>query len=147
MAGNDEGEVTSEKMQGFEKKEQVSGGNRSSDGFMVENVEGKSATELYRKLKRLMMGSMIGMHQVIHLEEHEQDQVLLSLVVTKGSRKYSKPREMLAKKWMRYSRETMIDMFNNETDMSEAIFKARYLENEVKIVDETKIAPATMRVY
>ena len=69
--------------------------------------------EIYRKLNRLPMGSMIGMHQVMHLEEHEQDQVLLSLVVTKDSRKYAKPKEILSKNWMWYSRETMIDMFNN----------------------------------
>ena len=119
----------------------MSGGTRSSDGVMVENVEGKSATELYIKLNWLPMGSMIGMHQVMHLEEHEQDPVLMSLVVTKGSRKYSKSKEMLAKKWMWYSRENMVDMFNNETGMSEAIFKATYLEDEVKIADESKIAP------
>ena len=41
--------------------------------------------------------------------------------------------ETLAKKWMWYSRETMVAMFNNATDMSEAIFKAMYLEDEVKL--------------
>ena len=38
----------------------------------------------------------------------------------------------------------MVEMFNNETDMSEAIFKAMYLEDEVKILDITKKAPASI---
>ena len=52
--------------------------------------------------------------------------------------------EMLAEKWTWYSREILVDMFNNETDMGEAIFKATYLEDEVKIPDITKIALASI---
>ena len=33
-----------------------------------------------------------------------------------------------------------MEMFNNETDMGKAIFKATYLEDEVKIPDITKLA-------
>ena len=35
-------------------------------------------------------------------------------------------------------------MFNNETDMSEAIFKATYLEDEVRIENMEKMAPANI---
>ena len=35
-------------------------------------------------------------------------------------------------------------MLNNETDMGEAIFKVTYLEDEVKIPDITKLAPASI---
>ena len=87
---------------------------------------------------------MIGMHHVDHLEEQEKDQVLLSLVVIKGAKKFSKSMEMLAKKWLWYSREALVEMFNNETDMREAIFNATYLEYEVKILDITKIAPVSI---
>ena len=38
----------------------------------------------------------------------------------------------------------MVAMFNNETDMSKAIFKATYLEDEVKLPDVSKIAPANI---
>ena len=38
----------------------------------------------------------------------------------------------------------MVEMFNNKTDMSEEIFKATYLEDEVKLPDVTKIAPANI---
>ena len=95
--------------------------------------------EIFRKSNWLPMGSMIGMHQVEHLGEHEQDQVLLSLVVAKGARKFSKPIEMIAKTLLWYSRDTIIDMFNNETEMSETIFKATYLEDEVKLPEVSKL--------
>ena len=94
---------------------------------MTTNATKPTAIEIFRKLNRLPVGSMIGIHQVDHLEEQEKDQVLLSLVVNKGAKKFSKPMEMLAEKWTWYSREILIDMFNNETDMGDAIFKATYL--------------------
>ena len=62
------------------------------------NVTKPTAIEIFRKLNRLPVGSMIRMHQVHHLEEQEKDQVLLSLVVNKGAKKFSKPMEMLAEK-------------------------------------------------
>ena len=108
------------------------------------NVTKPTAVEIFRKLNRLPVGSMIGMHQVDQLEEQEKEQVLLSLVVIKGAKKFSKSMEMIAKKWLRNSREALVEMFNNETDMSEAIFKATYLEDEVKIPDITKIALASI---
>ena len=45
---------------------------------------------------------------------------------------------------MWYSRETMIEMFNSDIAMSEAIFKATYLEDEVKIGDNNKVTPANI---
>ena len=143
-AGN--GDTTISKLNmgetGNEKHEEgnvVSGGTNT-----MAKVTKPTAIEIFRKLNWLPVGSMIGMHQVDHLEEQEKDQVLLSLVVNKGAKKFSKSSEMLAKKWTWYSREALIEMFNNETDMGEAIFKATYLEDEVKIPDITKIAPANI---
>ena len=60
------------------------------------NVMKPSAVEIFRKLNRLLAGSMIGMHQVDQLEEQEKDQVLLSLVVSNGAKKFSKSMEVLA---------------------------------------------------
>ena len=47
------------------------------------------AIEIYRKLKLLPSGSMLGMHMVDSLSERHQDRVILSLVVDKGSSKFS----------------------------------------------------------
>ena len=40
--------------------------------------------------------------------------------------------------------ETLIEMFNNEMDMSEDILKAIYLEDEVKIEDMKMMTPANI---
>ena len=146
-ARNDEEAITKEKMGENGNVQQAKGNTRLSENNMMVNAKKPSAVEIFRKLNRLPMGSMIGMHQVYHLEEHEQDQVLLSMVVAKGARKFSKPMEMLAKKWLWYSRETMVKIFNNETDMIEAIFKAMYLEDEVKLPDVTEIFPNKIFTY
>ena len=61
---------------------------------MMVNANKPPAVDIFRKLNWLPMGSMIGIHQVENLGEHEQDQVLLSLVVDKSPRKFSKPLEM-----------------------------------------------------
>ena len=66
------------------------------------------------------------------------------MVVSKEAKKFSKSMEMLARKWIWYSGETLVEMFNNETDMGKAIFKATYLEDEVKIPDITKLAPRSI---
>ena len=84
---------------------------------------------------------MIGMHCIAHLEENERDKVMLSLVVAKGSRKFSRSKDELRRKWMCYSRDLMVEMFNSEVATSEAIFKATYLEDEVKIGEENKVTP------
>ena len=110
----------------------------------VVNVTKPTSIEIFRKLNRLPVGNMIGMHQVDQLEEQEKVHVLLSLVVSKGAKKFSKSMEMLARKWIWYSRETIVEMFNNETDMGKSIFKATYLEDEVKSPDITKLAPVSI---
>ena len=53
----------------------------------------ETALEIYHKLERLPSGSMIGMHCIAHLEENDQDKVLLSLIVSKGARKFSRSKE------------------------------------------------------
>ena len=83
-------------------------GNQSGKG---EDREAKSndskegerkgtSIEIYRKLNRLPSGRIIGLHWVQHLGKHDQDRVLISLVVTKGSCKFSRTNEELARKWM-----------------------------------------------
>ena len=54
--------------------------------------------EIHHKLDRLPSGSMIGMNCIAHLEDNEQDKVLLSLIVAKGSRKFSRSKDKLRKK-------------------------------------------------
>ena len=97
-AGNNKVTITKEKMGKTGNMKQAQGKVRLSESNMMVNVKKPSAVEIFRKLNRLLMGCMIWMHQVDHLDEHEQDQVLLSMVVAKGARKFSKPMEMLAKK-------------------------------------------------
>ena len=46
----------------------------------------ETAINIYHKLERLPSGSIIVMHHIAHLEENEQDKVLLSLIVSKGER-------------------------------------------------------------
>ena len=65
-----------------------------------EDRKKETALEIYHKLERLPSGSMIGMHRVVHLEENEQDKVLLSLIVSKGSGKFSRSKEELRRKWI-----------------------------------------------
>ena len=45
---------------------------------------------------------------------------------------------------MWYSRDLMAEMLNSEVAMSEAIFKATYLEDEVKIGEENKVTPGNI---
>ena len=66
------------------------------------------------------------------------------MVVTKGARKFGKATEMLRNKWKWYSRDTLMEMFNSETELGESIFKATYLEDEVKVGDTKKVAPASI---
>ena len=40
---------------------------------------------------------------------------------------------------MWYSRDIMVEMFNSEVAMGEAIFKATYLEDEVKVGEKNKV--------
>ena len=101
----------------------------------------ETALEIYHKLERLPSGSMIGMHRIAHLEENDKDKLLLSLIVSKGARKFSRNKEELRRKLMWYSRDIMVEMFNSEVAMSEAIFKATYLEDEVKVGDKNKVTP------
>ena len=96
-AGNDEVTITKEKMGETGNMEQAKEIVRLIESNMMVNVKKPSVVEIFRKLNWLPMGSMIGMHEVDHLEEHKQDQVLLSLVVAKRMMKFSKPMEMLAK--------------------------------------------------
>ena len=103
---------------------------------------GGIAIEIYRKLKRLPSGSMFGMHMVDSLSERDQDRVILSLVVDKGSSKFSQTKEELARKWSWHSRELLIEMFNDEVMMAEAIFKATFLDNENANSDEKAVALA-----
>ena len=100
---------------------------KAKDCNMGEDGEKERVIEIYRKLSRLPDGSMIGTHQLKELKENEQDQVVLSLVVTKGARKFGKATEMLRNKWKWYSRDKLIEIFNSETELGKAIFKATYL--------------------
>ena len=77
MAGNEEVKITEEKMSEVGNQEQVKGNVRPSENDTMVNAKKPSAVEIFKKLNRLPMGSMIGMHQIDHLGEHEQDQVLL----------------------------------------------------------------------
>ena len=104
----------------------------------------ETALEIYHKLERLPSGSMIGMHRIAHLEENEQDKVLLSLIASKGARKFYRSKEELRRKWMWYSRDIMVEMFNSEVAMGEAIFKATYLEDEVKVGEKNKVIPVNI---
>ena len=45
---------------------------------------------------------------------------------------------------MWYSRDTMVEIFNSEVAMSEAIFKATYLEDEVKVGDKNQVTPGNI---
>ena len=63
------------------------------------------------------------------------------MIVSKGARKFSRSKEELMRKWMWYSRDTMLEMFKSEVAMGEAIFKAKYLEDEVKVGDKNKVTP------
>ena len=42
---------------------------------------------------------------------------------------------------MWYSRDTMVEIFNSEVAMSEVIFKATYLEDEVKVGEKNRVTP------
>ena len=84
---------------------------------------------------------MLGMHHVDHLSEKEQDQVLLTLVVMKGAKKYSRSKEELAIKWMWYRMDKWLEMFNCKVAMSEALFKATYLGDKVNTENEEKVVP------
>ena len=67
---------------------------------MGDRKEKVTAIEIYHKLERLPGGGMIGLHHIAHLEENEKDKVLLSLIVSKGARKFFKSKEELRRKWM-----------------------------------------------
>ena len=45
---------------------------------------------------------------------------------------------------MWYSRDTMVEIFNSEVAISEAIFNATYLEDEVKVGDKNKVTPGNI---
>ena len=45
---------------------------------------------------------------------------------------------------MWYIRDLMVEMFNSKVAMSESTFKARYLEDEVKIGEENKVTPGNI---
>ena len=108
---------------GKKEKSEVSGNNAKGG-----EREGE-AIDIYWKLNRLPSGSMIKQHMVQHLRKSDQDKVLLSLVVTKGNRKFTRTKEELAREWKWHSREMLIEMFNDEMAMAEDIFKAMYLED------------------
>ena len=109
---------------------------------MTGGDNGGLAAEIYRKLKRLPGRSMFGMHMVDQLCEIDRDRVILSLVVDKGSNKFSITKEELARKWSWHSRELLIEMFNDEVMMAEEIFKAMYLEDGNENNDEEVVTPA-----
>ena len=73
---------------------------------------------------------MIGLHMVDQLSKPDQDRVILSLVVDKGSGKFSRTKEELARKWKWHSTELLVEMFNDEVTMAKAIFKSTYLEDK-----------------
>ena len=123
-AGNEVTEISKKSLGETGNEDYVKENTGSGVNNAAVNVTKPTAVEIFRKLNRLPVGSMIGMHQIDQLEVQEKDQVLLSLVVSKGAKKFSKSMEMLEKKWLWYSREILVEMFNNETDMGEAIFKA-----------------------
>ena len=81
---------------------------------------------------------------VEHLSELEQDKVILSLVVAKGSSKFSRTKEELARKCKWHSREMLIEMFNDEVAMAEAIFNAMNFEYEVDDKEDEVVTPANM---
>ena len=62
-----------------------------------------------------------------NLSEPDQDRVILSLVVDKGSGKFLRTKEELARKWKWHSRELLVEIINDKVTMAEAIFKAKYL--------------------
>ena len=45
---------------------------------------------------------------------------------------------------MWHSRDTMVDIFNSEVGMSEVIFKATYLEDEVKVEEKNRVTPGNI---
>ena len=124
-----------------EWKEERQEARKKDVGDRKEEV---TAIEIYHKLERLPYGGMIGLHNIANLEENEKDKVLLSLIVSKGARKFSKSKKELRRKWMWYRRETTVEIFNIEVAMSEAIFKATYLENEVKVGNKNKVTPGNI---
>ena len=67
------------------KKEQQEGSKTGAG----DDRKKETSLEIHHKIERLPSGSMIGMHRIAHLEENEQDKVLLSLIVSKGARKFS----------------------------------------------------------
>ena len=73
-------------------KEERQEASKTDMGDMKEKA---TAIEIYHKLERLPCGGMIGLHHVAQLEENEKDKVLLSLIVSKGARKFSKSKEEL----------------------------------------------------
>ena len=84
------------------------------------------------------------MHRIAHLEENEQDKVLLSLIVSKGSRKFSRFKKELRRKWMWYNRDTMVEIFNSKVAVSEAILKATYIEDKVKVGENNRVTPGNI---
>ena len=46
-----------------------------------------------------LMGSMVGVHQMSQLGEYEKYQVLLTLAVDNGVKKYTRSKEELIKYW------------------------------------------------
>ena len=107
-AGNEVEKISKESLGETGNKEYGKENTGSGVNNTAVNVTKPSAIEISRKLNRLPAGSMIGMHQVDQLEEQEKDQVLLSLLVNKGAKNFSKLMEMLAEKWTWYSREILI---------------------------------------
>ena len=45
---------------------------------------------------------------------------------------------------MWYSRDIMVEMFNSEVAMGEAMFKATYLEDEFKVGEKNKVTPVNI---
>ena len=45
---------------------------------------------------------------------------------------------------MWYSRDTMVEIFNSEVAMSEAIFKETYLEDDVKVGEKNNVTPGNI---
>ena len=75
------------KIENQNKKEEKEKTDKTNEAV---DIKERTATDIYRKLDNLPVGSMIGVHHIKKLGENEKAQVLVTLAVDKGSKRYSK---------------------------------------------------------
>ena len=72
------------------KKEENEKTDKTNDAMDIREPR---ATKIYWKRSNLMMGSVIVVHCIAQLGENKKYQVLVTLAVYKGSKRYSKSKE------------------------------------------------------